>query len=251
MKKAIVTVLALVFLVAAPVQAFGFMSVIGPDVPTHGTLNVDGNGIVIADPDIARATVGVEINASTAREAQTVAAETMAAVLEAIKALGIDEADIQTNLFFISPRHDHRMDARTGNWEQILIGYQLIHTLNVTIHDIDMIGELIYAASSAGANRASNVTFDVSNREELYLEALEMAIADGLRKANVMARALNISIGAPTAVRENTVFAPFARSVMVESAVFSFDMGMGAAPIQSGQIEITAGVSLTFMYEIE
>ena len=59
-------------------------------------LRVSGQGEVRGAPDIARATLGVEVRAGTSEEATRQVAERMNVVIAALKSNGVAEKDIRT-----------------------------------------------------------------------------------------------------------------------------------------------------------
>ena len=70
-----------------------------PDLTLNslGTIEVDGRASVLVEPDRAVITFGVELTEDDAQTAQTKANENINAAVEAIKALGVEASDIQTD----------------------------------------------------------------------------------------------------------------------------------------------------------
>src|SRR5581483_9919540 len=62
-------------------------------------IGVSGTGHVFVQPDTAIASVGVDITAATLADATKQAADKMTAVINAIKAQGVDAKDIQTSSY--------------------------------------------------------------------------------------------------------------------------------------------------------
>src|SRR3954468_16235520 len=65
-------------------------------------LMVTGDGEAKAPPDIARTNVGVEVRAETVEQASAEANQRMAALIAAIKQLGVADRDLRTHSFSIS-----------------------------------------------------------------------------------------------------------------------------------------------------
>ena len=59
----------------------------------------------------------------------------------------------------------------------------MTHNLMVTIKNVDMVGQVIDAAVSAGANTVTSINFSVANPAVNYAEALDAAIDDAISKA--------------------------------------------------------------------
>ena len=206
-----------------------------------GVITVSGEGIVNVAPDVANVSLGVENQESSPAEAQARNNAIMAEVLSAIKALGVDESDIQTAWFHMSPVHDW-----TGP-ERRVLGYMVSNNITVTVRNIDMVGTILAAAAEAGANTGSNVSFGLLDNSEVYNQALALAVADATAKAQTIAQALRVNLGRVAHVMEmgNVGFMPMpvarAGAMMVADAEF----GAGV-PVQGGELAVTARVQVTF-----
>jgi uncharacterized protein YggE len=69
--------------------------------PTAHSITVVGHGEAHARPDVARVTLGVETRAATVEEANRVTNQRIAAVIAAVRAVGIPEKDVQTSNYSI------------------------------------------------------------------------------------------------------------------------------------------------------
>jgi uncharacterized protein YggE len=236
-KFVLLTALAAVFLLGAlPVRA--------ADAPT---VSVSGAGAVTAAPDMATITLGVTTEANTAAQALSRNNADVEAVLAALRAFDIDEADIRTQWFSIHQRFDWGRD-----WNEVprLIGYTVHNSVIVVVRDLDIVGEVLGAAVAAGANASHGVHFSIENAVELYLEALALAAQDARRKADTLARALGSTVTGIVSVSETGGFhAPVAR----EDWAMEADMAMMPAaspamdvPVQPGELTVTARVQVVF-----
>ena len=81
---------------------------VGSTSSTVSGIWVTGRGEASADPDLATLNLGVEAFAGTVAEARNEAAVAMGQVIQALKAEGIAEQDIQTRFFNISARYTFR-----------------------------------------------------------------------------------------------------------------------------------------------
>ena len=208
------------------------------DVVRH--LTVHGNGVVNVEPDIAILTLSV-VTRGSETNIQRENAETMDNVIAAVKDAGVEDADIQTLHYFMTPEHDWSVSRMT------VIGYIVHHSIRVTVRDIDKVGEIMTLAENAGANEIGGVTFSVSNPDEFYMQALEKAIADAKVKAAVMARAAGVTLGSPLFITEGMHFAPMSRMSMFSSADMALiGGGWHSVGIEPGEISIVASVTITF-----
>ena len=116
---------------------------------------VAGVGQAQAKPDIASVSLGVQTQAPVARDAQTENSELMAKVIDAIKAMGIEDEDISTHGLSLRPRYD-----REG---QNVDAYVATNNVSVIVRDLDQVGEVLDAGFDAGANVAGGVQFSIAD----------------------------------------------------------------------------------------
>lgn len=206
-----------------------------PDAPS--TLEVSGRASVTRAPDRAVVQLAVETIATTARAATAGNAETMTAVLDALAALGIDPADVQTQAISLNPRYDRRPEVD----ELVIVGYQAMNQIAVPVADVDRVGRVIDAAVGAGANRVTGIRFELADPESAYHEALEQAIARARREAEVAAAALGQTLGPPIRVSTSGAPAPSPGPMpeMMSARAVS-------TPVQPGELEVAASVHITF-----
>lgn len=140
-------------------------------------VTVTGRGVILAKPDRARVTLGVETRGPDAAVAARQNAQRLEAVIAALRKLGIEAKDIQTVGFGVQA---------TDAGSKIR---QVSNALEVTIHRLPDAGKVVDAALKAGANTASDLAFEVTNPEPLHDLALKQAVQDGQRKAKALAEA--------------------------------------------------------------
>ncbi len=69
-------------------------------------ISVSGTGIAIGEPDVAIITVGVNVERDSVEQAREDAANAQQAIIDSLKANGVDDADIQTVRFSVQPRYN-------------------------------------------------------------------------------------------------------------------------------------------------
>ena len=158
---------------------------------TARQITVIGLGTVSASPDIARANLGVQVTAPTVTEATQQNNKTMDAVLAQLKAAGIAAEDIQTSDYNIYPQ---RNNPGPNNSSEIT-GYQVTHMVQVTIHNLDQVGQVLDQAIQAGANNITNISFAFSDPAQLHLQALDAAMANAESRADQLAQSSGVQRG--------------------------------------------------------
>jgi len=213
--------------------------------PVHaqerGMVSVAGEGVVSVTPDVAHIFIGVENQDEQAHVAQQRNSAIMNDVLAAVKAAGVDESDIQTTRFGMWPVHSWDMETNQSS----VTGFSVSNNINITVRNLDLVGEILAVATQAGANTASSVSFGVLDHSQAYNQALALAVQDATEKARVIASSLGQSLGQVVNVHESSSFGGFFPSSPVVRAE---DMAFGAAsvPIQGGELAVIARVQITF-----
>ncbi|MFA7681515.1 MAG: SIMPL domain-containing protein [Candidatus Peribacteraceae bacterium] len=207
-------------------------------------ISVQGEGRVFANPDIAQITFGVETGRqSTAEKAMNVLSENMNKVFEAVKAQGVEEKDITTASLSLNPAYDWNEGARIDR------GFEARQSLSIKVRDIAAIGEVLSAATAAGANQAGGISFTIDDPEELYAAARIKAIDRGEEKARTLAQQLGKQLGKLRNFSEGGVV-PTAmyRNVQMDMAEASGMGGGGpvSTPLPAGEQEITVTVYLGY-----
>ena len=104
--------------------------------------------------------------------------EKINAILEEIKKLGIEEKDVQTVRYNLSPHYEYSKEG-----ERVFKGYVLEQELKVKIRNLEKIGEVLEKATEKGANLIGQLYFSVDNPEPILEKAREEAIEKAKAKA--------------------------------------------------------------------
>jgi uncharacterized protein YggE len=209
-----------------------------PAADNPPAISVTGEAKVSVAPDLAEVDGGVTSDAKTARDASSATNKAMAAVIAALKAKGIADADIRTSRLSLQPQN---APDRTPGSPRI-IGYRASNRVTVRIHDVAKVAETIDALVDAGANDIGGIGFMISNPSKWLDEARPKAIADARRKAEIYAKAAGVSVGAPLSISEPSTSGPISQR--------AFKAGLAApTPIATGDETLT--VSIEVSYEIK
>lgn len=213
-----------------PAQAQETASIWRPNVTATGT------GEISVTPDIARITVGVQVNNKDSAVAGRENAAKTDAIIKAIKALGVADKDIQTANYSINPQFDY-----TNPQAPKLNYYQVTNSVRITIRKVADAGKALDAALQAGANVANGIEFDVSDPQKAQDEALAQAVADATHKARVAAKAAGIS-------RLSIAQITIADAPQPPRPIFMAMKSRNdpSTPIEAGEQKITATVSVLF-----
>lgn len=203
------------------------------------TVTVNGVGSVTIKPDIAYVSVGVETSNVDANKAQAENAEAMNQVMDALKDSGIEADDIKTTQYSVYDRYDY-IDGKQSNKT-----YQVTNMVQVTVKDIDQVGQVIDAASNAGANSVSNIQFGIADESEAYQEALKLAMTSAEGKAEAILSTFGEVVTAPSKVTETSYFSGVVRS---DYSYGKAEMAVMDTPVSSGELTVTANVTVEYTY---
>ncbi len=205
------------------------------------TIAVTGTGTVTVAPDIVTIELGVETFNTDVKAAFSQANSTLRAVVDAVKALGVAEADINTSN--LSIYNTNRYNPQSGFDER---GYQISNNVRVTVRNVAQIEDVIDAAINAGANTIYGLTFDVADPSAAESAARAKAVADANARAAELAALVGASVGDVVAINES--IDAFAFPQFGAAAMQSGLGGGGGAFVSPGQLTITVSVSV--MYQL-
>jgi uncharacterized protein YggE len=176
---------------------FAFVKLMGPipfsvdstQTTKTDTFSVTGTGKSSQKPDSATVTVGVTSNGQTVEDTQSKMNTAINKVSQAIKAVGIDPADIQTANYNVNPNY-----VFTGG-KQGTDGYNASTNLTIKIKDVDNVNKVIDAATQNGATQVGGVDFKVADESKAQNEARAAAVADAKKKAQDAASIAGFKLG--------------------------------------------------------
>lgn len=199
------------------------------------TVTATGQGEESAVPDEAEMNFGAVAKDEKADAALKQASETADAIIKAVKNEGVKAEDIQTQNLSVYP--EYREPTESQSLE--ITGYTANVSVKVTIRDIEKIGDIISAASDAGANEISGPSFTLSDESPARDKAIEKAIDDAKHRAEVMAKAAGKSVGTIISVSETGVNIP-----VYYGDAREYDVAEAA--IEPGTLDVTANVTVVF-----
>ncbi len=202
------------------------------------TLNVSGSGKVFMTPDLAYVTIGVHTEGYEASAAVEENNQKSQAVNEALKTLGIAPKDIQTTNFSIYPQQEYDNEGKsTGK-----IKYIVDNSVQVTVRDLEKIGEVLDKSVQAGANSISGIQFDVADKTSAQSAARKAAVDDAYAKAVELAEAAGVTLGPVQTISEFTSTSPTPMYDMRAAA----PMAESSVPVEAGQMSLVIEVNIVY-----
>ena len=207
------------------------------------TITVVGQGSASIEPDIAQVSIGVETSAETVAEAVTENEAKMESILAALEELGIDEKDIQTMHYSIQIERYPEPRVVGTEPEEAKPTYRVSNMANVTIRDLEMVGDVLDSVVEAGANNIWGVNFSVDDPEAAQAEARANAIENAGTRAADLAALSGAELGPVMSISEVVGGVPSPMGLSVERAM------AGGGAISPGEVEVNYQVQVVYFIE--
>jgi uncharacterized protein len=207
---------------------------VNPADPATHTISVSASGKVTIVPDVARVNLGVTITKPSVKAARSSAAAAMNKVIDAVKRLGIADADIQTVGLNLYPQYTNGSPARIS-------GYTISNQLQITIRDLDKTGDVVDAATANGATDVNGISFELADPAKAMNDARSSAVAAARVSAQAMASAGNVTLGAVVSITDSTPSTP-----MYYGPTRGLALDSLATPVKIGTQDVSVSVTVVF-----
>lgn len=203
------------------------------------SIRVSGEARVSARPDRVQIDLGVQTVAAQSQQAAAANARTLDAVLAAVRSAAGPTGQLRTVSYALNPNYQYH----PGGGEPTIAGYTAVNVVEVTLDELARMGDVIDAATRAGANRVQGIQFTLRDQDALRAEALRQAAQRARAEAEVLAGALNLRILRVLSVEESSPGIVPLRAHLAMARV------AGAAaeaptPVESGTLDVSAEVVL-------
>jgi uncharacterized protein len=246
MRTRIATVTVAVAVLAALLLASGCTpntTVTATSGPLPDTVTAIGVGTGTAAPDKATVSFGVNAKAKTGTDAMESCTKATNRIVEALKTVGIEAKEIQTQQISLYPFY--------GGTGGKVTSYQANQSISVTTKKLEKLGDVMSTATAAGASDVNGPRFFMSSENVARAEAIAMAMDDAKTRAVAMTKASGRAIGGVVSVAEVAEPASVYPNYPNYDRLMSVPMAFGAAkasaaPVLPGQQDQTARVSVVF-----
>ena len=235
MKNSAIWILTFIMMVV-----INMSSVNAADEEKFPTVSIRGEGTIEVAPDRATISISVQTQDKDASRAQVANAKAAQEVINSIVALGVDRKYIHTSDYSFRPTYRQEENRRNE-----INGYVVNNTVYVVLDNLELVGKVIDASLSNGANNINSLDFGVKDRKKLQDDALILAIRDARQRADLVARELGRTVIGIQDISVNTGSVDMMRAnskayAMIESADY-------ATPIEAGTLSCSASVNITFI----
>ncbi len=153
------------------------------------TVTATGEASVRVKPDTAYITLGFRTKGKDAIKVANASSAKMKKITAAVIAAGAKKDDVQTSGMSIYESYDYDYSPEKSTTGENPPSYQVENTVNITLHDIDKLADVVNSAFKAGANYINNVSFDVTEQGESYDEMLTKATKAAMSRVKLLAAA--------------------------------------------------------------
>jgi uncharacterized protein YggE len=219
--------------------------------PAQRTISVTGDAEIKVPPDRVLITLGVETRNRDLAAAKTRNDADVRRVVDAVRGLGIEAGDLQTDFVQVDIRYNS--DVQT-----VIDHYVVQKAMAVTLRDVSKFESLLSAALGAGANHVHDIEFYTTELRKYRDQARALAIKAAQEKARDMAAVAGMKVAdKPSGISSYSYGGGSwygrwqGRRGMVAQNVVQFAGGPVASEgtVALGRISVTASVNLTFRLE--
>lgn len=215
---------------------------------TQVVLHVRGSVQLKVAPNQVTIVLGVTSQHKTATGALSDNSQLMNKVIAALYKKGLKKEDVNTQRFGVQPIWSSRPQNSLGGeeWRSSITSYRVNNALRVVTAQLNKSGEIVSAATKAGANQVQSISFGLSNPREYRKQAITAAINNAKEDAEFAAAASELVLDGIKAIHlDNSV--PTAERAVTRSALSSAVRPPLELPIKPENITLRASVSVEYL----
>jgi uncharacterized protein len=199
---------------------------------------IAGDSIIQVQPDTAILSVSVVTQGRRAIDAQQENAAKTDAVIRALKTAAGTAAEIKTSGYSLQPQRVYKEGQ-----PPTITGYEARNSVTVTTSELSKLGNVIDAASQAGANDVAGISFTLRQDRQARDRALGEATREAISKAQVIAQALGGRVVRIVEVQEEG-FQQRPPQPLYQTEAFMAKRDSVATPVEVGSLDVTSRVQL-------
>lgn len=163
-------------------------------VPNEHIITVTGYAEVIAQPDYATLTLGVQGTAETAEQASMICEENLASVYDVARELGVPYNEMKDAGVTIT--------AQQKEDEGVITGYLATAAITIIANDTSAANSIMSGIVDASVGELKSITYSITDTTAAYNAALLAAMDAARVKAETLAEASGVTLGAVIGVVE-------------------------------------------------
>ncbi len=212
-----------------------------------------GEAEVKTSPDEVVVAFGVETVDKDISQAKKDNDDIVKSMITLAKEQGINSDHIQTDYLDIEPKHTR------FEYKYEFLGYYVRKSIVITLKDIAQLENILTDALEIGVNYVHEISFQTTKLKKFRNEARSLAIKAAQAKAEALSRELNLKVGKPLSIEEETSgvrsgniswwgsgYHDRSQTMVIRRDGSDLDSGESIAP---GQIAVKARVKVKFEIE--
>ncbi len=201
-------------------------------------------------PDRATITLGVVTERPTAAEAGAENARAAQAIVDEMKAQGVEEKNIRTLGVTLEPYTTEEAEPQPQPRgrpaaRRVARGFRARNEMRVTVTGVDKAAALLGRLVDKGANSVEGVTFSVSDDEARMDRLRQQAVKDAERRAKAYVEALGMRLSRVLEIQPEQA-APVEPMARVASAQRGGGAEAAPVPLEGGLQKLSAHVTVTW-----
>ncbi len=216
---------------------------IGQADKSERTIMVSGFGKITGNNDVAVTTLGYSNTDKDVAKAQSDNKAVMDKVYADLKAMGVEDRDVQTD-YRVYPDYNYTQDKG-----QVLNGYKIENKLTIKIRDLTKTSGILGLVGKYGLTEVAGLSYTIDDSESLKALARTKALANAKLKAQELANDLGVNLGSVVSYNEyegSNSYYPM--KAMAVDAVGMGGISSAPADISSGSQDVVINVNV--VYEI-
>ncbi|MDO4549172.1 MAG: SIMPL domain-containing protein [Clostridia bacterium] len=205
-------------------------------IASAASIETTGAASVALEPDIAQLSLGVRSFEADVTQAMANVNLRVEQIRAALAEMNISPDGIVAEDVYIYSNYDYDTGLNSG--------YNVTRQMRVTVSDISIVGNVIDAALSNGADELNSLSFSSSGQREAYDEAMALAVQDARKRAEIIAAAEGMTIVSLTSLAEGDNWG--GGDYYYEATA---DAASGETELAVGSLEVRA--SITAVYEAQ
>jgi uncharacterized protein YggE len=165
---------------------------------SYDTISVSADAETFASPDIAEVNFTIRAEDKEVSVAQKDVESKLSPIMESLSEIGIEEKDIKTTYYNANPRYEYGREAclvyRCDSGQRALVGYEVSQSVNITIRELDKVGDVLASLGSGSASDIHGPNFRIENEDDIKDGVREEAIKKAREKGKNLAKSLGVRI---------------------------------------------------------
>ena len=159
------------------------------------TLRVTGKGKLSLTPDTVQLLMHLNDTDPDYGKVVKDSTEHAQSLKEALMTLDFEASDLKTTSFQVNAEYESYRDEN-DNWKERFVGYRAMHTLKLSFpRDKDRLGKVLFLVAGHASKPEFHLEYTVADPEKAKNELLANAVADSRIKADVLAKAADVTLG--------------------------------------------------------